>query len=170
MLFPKRLPRSFLSGLRPQLIVLISSIEIDGKEFKVWLFPGESVRLHIFRTQKDQALWGKCQALWQVEKYILIGGLALNDLFTSLQIDITQDERSGGNDSAGRSLEKGLGLILTPQDWEGQKMEASVQREDIWAHELAKVVNHLLNGDWFILHQWIRTRFHPVSHLRIDSN
>lgn len=44
------------------------------------------------------------------------GELALNGLFTSLQIDITQDERSGGNDSAGRSLEKGLGLILTPQD------------------------------------------------------
>lgn len=157
MLFPKRLLRSFLSGLWSQLIVLTSSIEIDGKEFKVQPFPEESVRLHIFRTQKDKVLPGKCQTLWQVEKYILIGELALNGLFTSLQIDITQDERNGRNDSAGRSLEKGLGLILTPQDWEGQKMDASVQRKDIWAHELAKVVNHLLNGDWFILHQWIRT-------------
>lgn len=157
MLFPKRLLWSFLSGLWPQLIVLIASIEIDGKEFKVQPFPRKSVRLHIFRTQKDKALSGKCQTLWQVEKYILIGGLALNGLFISLQIDITQDERSGGNYSAGKSLEKGLSLTLTPQDWEGQKMEASVQRKDIWAHELAKVVNHLLNGDWFILHQWIRT-------------
>lgn len=59
------------------------------------------------------------------------GELALNGLFTSLQIDITQDERSGGNDSAGRSLEKGLGLILTPQDREGRKMGASVQMKDI---------------------------------------
>lgn len=157
MLFPKRLLWSFVSGLWPQLIVLISSIEIDGKEFKVQPFPGKSVRLHIFRTQKDKVLSGKCQTLWQVEKYILIGGLALNDLFISLQMDITQDERSGGNDSAGKSLEKGLSLILTPQDWKGQKMEASVQRKDFWAHELAKVVNHFLNGDWFILHQWITT-------------
>lgn len=72
--------------------------------------------------------------------------------------------RAGGHGSEvrdchqkGRKSSPRFTLILTPQDWEGQKMEASVQRKDIWAHELAKVVNHLLNGDWFILHQWIRT-------------